>query len=75
MYKDIHTTRQDKTIFYLGSYTTWYINCFPNNFLRAACMRSFLFVGTPSIFESLILKEIDLYFKTVTTHVLHIHVD
>ena len=24
-------TRQDKIIFYLGSYTTWYIDCFPNN--------------------------------------------
>ena len=34
--------------------------------------RPSIFVGTPSIFESLILKEIDLYCKSIITHVLHI---
>ena len=29
-------------------------------------------VATPSIFESLIFKQIDLYDKTIITHVLHI---
>ena len=30
------------------------------------------FVATPSIFESLTLKQTDLYGKTIITHVLHI---
>ena len=29
-----------------------------------------IFVDTPSIFESLILKQFDLYFKIIITHVL-----
>ena len=29
------------------------------------------FLATSSIFESLILKQIDLYGKTIKTHVLH----
>ena len=29
------------------------------------------FVATPSILESLTLKQIDLYGKTIITHVLH----
>ena len=32
-----------------------------------------IFIGTPSIFESLILKQIDLYCKTIMTHGLHLH--
>ena len=31
-----------------------------------------IFVGTPSIFESLRLKRIDLYCKNIITRVLHI---
>ena len=31
-----------------------------------------IFIGTPSIFESLILKQIDLYCKTIMTHGLHL---
>ena len=31
------------------------------------------FVATPSICESLIVKQIDLYGKTIRTHVLQIH--
>ena len=31
-----------------------------------------IFVDTPSIFESLILKQFDLYFKIIITHVLPI---
>ena len=34
--------------------------------------RPSIFVGTPSIFESLRLKQIYLYFKTIITNVLHI---
>ena len=34
--------------------------------------RPSILIGTPSIFESLILKRIDLYCKPVITHVLHI---
>ena len=34
--------------------------------------RPSVFVGTPSIFESLRLKQIYLYCKTIITHVLHI---
>ena len=31
-----------------------------------------IFIGTPSILESLILKQIDLYCKTIITHGLHL---
>ena len=34
--------------------------------------RPSIFIGTPSIFESLILKQIDLYCKTIMTHGLHL---
>ena len=34
--------------------------------------RPSIFVGTPSFFESLILKQIDRYRKNIITHVLHI---
>ena len=34
--------------------------------------RPSIFVGTPSIFESPILKQIDRYCKNTMTHVLHI---
>ena len=34
--------------------------------------RPSIFIGTPSIFESLILKQIDLYCKTIMTHELHL---
>ena len=34
--------------------------------------RPSIFVGTPSFFESLILKQIDRYCKNIITHVLHI---
>ena len=34
--------------------------------------RPSIFVGTPSIFESLILKQIDLHCKNIITYVLHI---
>ena len=30
-----------------------------------------IFIGTPSIFESLILKQIDLFCKMIMTHGLH----
>ena len=30
------------------------------------------FLGTPSIFESLILRQINLYYKNIITHILHI---
>ena len=33
------------------------------------------FVGTPSIFESLTLKQIDLFCKNIITHVLRIYYD
>ena len=32
LYKEGKYIRKDKTIFYLRSYSTWYIDCFPNNF-------------------------------------------
>ena len=35
-------------------------------------LNSCIFVDTPSIFESLILKQFDLYFKIIITHVLPI---
>ena len=34
--------------------------------------RPITFVGTLSIFESLVFNQIDLYFKNIITHVLHI---
>ena len=38
--------RQDKIIFfYLGSYTTWYINCFPNNLKLQSSMLSYEICG------------------------------
>ena len=37
---------QDKTIFfYLGSYTTWYIDCFPNNLKLQSSMLSYEICG------------------------------
>ena len=35
--------------------------------------RPSIFVDTPSIFESLILKQIDLYCENMIPHVLHIN--
>ena len=35
--------------------------------------RPSIFIGTPSIFESLILKQIDLYCKIIMTHGLHLY--
>ena len=34
--------------------------------------RPSIFVGTPSIFESLIPKQLDIYCKCITTHGSHI---
>ena len=34
--------------------------------------RTSTFIGAPSIFESLILKQIDLYCKTIMTYGLHL---
>ena len=34
--------------------------------------RPSIFVATPSIFESLILQQIDPFFKSIITHALHI---
>ena len=34
--------------------------------------RPITFVGTLSIVESLVFNQIDLYFKNIITHVLHI---
>ena len=41
-------------------------------YLLVKVARPIVCVGTPSIFESLILKEIDLYCKNFITHVIHI---
>ena len=41
-----------------------------DQFVKVA--RPSIFVGAPSIFESLILKQIDLYCKNIRTHVLPI---
>ena len=37
--------------------------------------RPIIFLGTPSIFESLTLKQIDLFCKNIITHVLRLYYD
>ena len=37
------STRQEKTILYLGSYTSWYIDCFPNNLKLQSSILSFYY--------------------------------
>ena len=41
-----------------------------NQLSQVKVVRPSIFVGTPSVFESLILKQIDFYCKNIITHVL-----
>ena len=42
------------------------------DYVRFKVARSSIFVGTPSIFESLTLKQICFYWKIIITNVLHV---
>ena len=49
----------------------WSLHRYHRHVADIKVARPSIFIGTPSIFESLILKQIDLYCKTIMTHGLH----
>ena len=68
-YLHIHTAMQQV---HYTVYDQFCRNCMVMNDNEFKVARPSIIVGTPSIFESLRLKQIYLYCKTIITHVLQI---
>ena len=56
----------------MSTFLTWFLKEASVKELLFKVVRSSNLMGTPSIFESLILKQFLLYCKTIITHGLHL---